>query len=293
MHFWIKNMRLHSTASKILAAMLAAAIAAPLAAQDTDTSIVVEAERERNRDARSQARAITPRDPAVTAPIARFQDPVCPGVWGLDEESARFIIDRIMYNAQRIGLDVPEEEGCAANVIIAFVPDPHAEFAAMREESHPLVSGIDLWERKRVADQTGPVLAWNTIATLTSDGQSRSGGGQPTFESTQIGRTGLATRRDIVSSVVFIQRDAIADKDGVAVADYATMRALVKTRPPEEGTSFGTVLSLFDENNATSPDRLSQFDLAYLTSIYASRANSPSRMALGNVGALMEEVEAD
>lgn len=270
-------------------------LAAPLAAQDgpaqdQNADIVVEGARERDRAAQSQARSITPRDHVISAPIARFQDPVCAGVWGLGEESARLVIDRIMYNAERIGLEVDENEGCSANVIVGFVADPHEEFQGLRDVNHALVSGLDLSERKRVADQTGPAIAWNATMTRTADGQGRSG---TTFDSTQIGRTQLGTREDIVASVVFIQRDAIANLDGVAVADYATMRALVKTLPPEEETAFGTVLSLFDQGNATAPDRLTPFDLAYLTSIYSGRANMPSRMALGNVGSLMEEVVVD
>ena len=286
-------------ATPALAASIFAAtslcVTAPLAAQDSEQAdqdrIVVEAERARNSEARRQARDITPRMHSIAAPIARFQDPICPGVWGLDQQSARFINDRIMFNAERVGLETSTEEGCAANVIIAFVADPHGEFQGMRDEGHPLVSGINLWERKRVADQTGPVLAWNSTATRTATGEARSGN-PPTFESTQIGRTSLAIREDIVSSVVFIQRDAIADKDGVAVADYATMRALATTRPPADGTAFSTVLTLFDPAD-TAPDQLSDFDLAYLTSIYTSRDNAPSRMALGNVGNLMDEVEAE
>lgn len=262
-------------------------LSVPATAQDSeDPDITVQAEREkRHQEATQQAREITPRSRTIASAIARFQEPICPGTLGLDPESARLVNDRIMYNAEMIGLPVAEGEGCEANIIVAIVPDPREDFADLRKRDHPLVRGVSFWERKRISWQEGPVLAWNVTQTKTRDGQGRSGGAA--FDTTDSSRLSLGTRLDILLSVILIDDDVIGDADGVALADYATMRALAQTQPPEGDTTFGTVLAMFNED-AISSQRLTEFDLAYLRSIYESRDNAPSQYAFRDIGRQME-----
>lgn len=279
-------------ARSLLAVALVAG-AAPATAQDAPDNqgnIVVTGETEQpvdGREVRSQARAITPRGSTIGQPLARFQQPICPGVWGMAPESAQLIIDRIYYNAEQIGLELNEKAGCDANVIVAFVADPHEEFTGLRTDDHALVSGLSYWEQKRVSETEGPVLVWNAVSTRTRDGQARSGN-PPVFDSTSISRTNSGTRRDLELSMVMIASDAIANLDGVAVADYVTMRTLARTNPPRSDAAYGTILALFD-NPDGAPDRMSDFDMAYLRSLYAGRANVPASMALGGIDRLMEE----
>jgi hypothetical protein len=278
----------------VLLALAALASATPLAAQDQD-DILVSGERSEaeidSGDVRQQARTITPRASYMNEPLARFQAPICPGVWGLSSESAHYIIDRIYYNAEAAGLELDETAGCAANVIVAFVPDPQAEFASLVSANHQLVDPLSFDERRRVSETTGPVLAWNVVATVTRDGQSRLGG-PPTFESTEISRLNSATRRDMAASVVMMDTDLLEDIDGLALADYATMRALARTVPVDQGEAdYGTILSLFSDP-VNAPQSLTDFDRAYLASLYGSRANLPGQMALRDVDERMEEAAA-
>jgi len=284
------------------AAIAATALATPALAQDAVTSveqqldpaldggedIVVSGERgEIHSQAREQAREITPRPGSNAAPLARMQAPVCPGVFGAELQTAYQIIGRIRSNAERIGHEVIRGEPCAANVIVAFVDDPQDEFEQLRDANHYTVRNLDYWDAKRVREQQGPVMAWNVTATMSRDGIS--GFGQPpTFSSTAISRTELGVRNEIGISVVLISRDAIADMDTIAVADYVTMRALAQTRVPEGATQLGTILELFEPGVEAPPYRLTAFDEAYLRSLYRNQANTPSRLALRDVGRLME-----
>jgi hypothetical protein len=228
----------------------------------------------------------------VGEPLARFTDPICPGVWGLSGESAQYIIDRIYYNAEAAGLELDETAGCGANVIVAFVDDPHGEFADMVAHDHMLVDSLSFDEKKRVSDTAGPVLAWNVVATRTRDGQDRDGR-PPVFDSTEISRLNAGTRRDMLLAMIMLDTDLLEDLDGLALADYATMRTLARTVPVEEGeATYGTILSLFaDPVNA--PQSMTQFDRAYLASLYSGRANLPGNMALRDVDERMEEAAAE
>ncbi|HSG56525.1 MAG TPA: hypothetical protein VLA45_13850, partial [Paracoccaceae bacterium] len=261
-------------ASRFAICLLAAAFASgtpvlaqddPRARDDTGDEILVTGERDAGEvdpgDVREQARAITPRGAVVGEPLARFTDPICPGVWGLSGESAQYIIDRIYYNAEAAGLELDETAGCGANVIVAFVDDPHGEFADMIAYDHRLVAPLSFWDRKRVTETTGPVLAWNVVTTLTRDGQARDGR-PPVFDSTEISRLNAGTRRDMQLSVIMLDTDLLEDLDGLALADYATMRTLARTIPVDQGqAAYGTILSLFaDPVNA--PQSMTTFDRA-------------------------------
>ncbi|MFC3101989.1 hypothetical protein [Altererythrobacter lauratis] len=274
-----------------MACLAALPLAPQAAAQDRADPIVVEADRQQlevdGGEVRSQARAVTPRGAVLGEPLARFQDPICPGVWGLSAASAQYIIDRIYYNAEAAGIAVDLREGCAANVIVAFVDDPQAEFADMVAGRHQLVNGLSFDERKRVRETRGPVLAWNIVATRTRDGQDRDGR-PPVFESTEISRLNAGTRRDMLASVIMLDTDLLEDLDGLALADYATMRTLARTRPVEQdAAAYRTVLSLFDDP-VRAPQSLTDFDRAYLASLYSGRANQPGQLALRDIGNRME-----
>lgn len=276
--------------------------ASPLAAQQSASEIeetldptieggediVVSGDRgEMHAQAREQARDITRPDGSIAAPLARMQAPVCPGVFGAETQTAYQIIGRIRSNAERIGHEVIRGEPCTANVVVAFVDDPHDEFEQLRGARHYLAHGLDFWDAKRVRETEGPVLAWNVTTMRNRDGIASSGR-PPTFQSTAISRTELGVREDIEISVVMIRRDAIAGMDTLAIADYVTMRALAQTEPPEGATELGTILELFDDSVEAPPFRLTAFDEAYLTSLYRQQANTPSRLALRDVGPLME-----
>jgi hypothetical protein len=282
----------------LLLAPLALASTAPLLAQDTtrDPDIVVTGEVEAGAvdpgDVREQARAVTTRGGVINEPLARFQDPVCVGVWGLSGASASFVIDRLYYNAEQAGIALNDTPGCAANVIVAFVADPQTEFRQLVEVRHQIVSGLTQDDRNRVTRTEGPVLVWYLVANRTDTGEDRNGR-PPSFESTQTSRLNAGMRRDMVLSVVMIDSDLLTDLDALALADYATMRALARTRPVEqEGEATGTVLALFDDP-VHAPQSMTAFDRAYLASLYDGRATLPGQYALRDIDERMERDAAN
>ncbi|MEO5706684.1 MAG: hypothetical protein ABIT10_12280 [Alteraurantiacibacter sp.] len=281
----------------ILLAAAALASGTPLLAEDDprNPDIVVSGEVESDEvdagEVRQQARAVTSRGGVINEPLARFQDPVCVGVWGLSGESAGFVIDRIYYNAEAAGIALNDQPGCAANVIVAFVPEPQQEFRELVAARHQIVVGLTQDDRNRVARTQGPVLAWYLVANRTDTGEGRNGR-PPTFESTQTSRLNAGMRRDMVLSVVMIDSDLLTDLDALALADYATMRALARTRPvDQDGNATGTVLALFDDP-VLAPQGLTAFDRAYLASLYDGRADLPGQYALRDIDERMER-EAD
>jgi len=267
---------------------------------ESDDTILVEGDRELDgSEVRNRARQITIPPSSLGEPLARFQQPICVGVWGASPTGAEIIIDRIYQNIELIGLEIDTEPGCRANVLVGFTPDPQADFAALRKADDFMTRGLGFWEAKRVSEQLGPVVAWNVTTVRTRDGILLMGGDHRDPECVPVcnylngagfSRLNTSVRLDIEGSVVLIDSDEVAGKDIFALADYATMRSLARISPPDEA-SYGTILALFNED-VVAPQRLTEFDVAYLRSLYRGRNNIPANMALTGIDDLMEEEAA-
>ncbi|MGB3796172.1 MAG: hypothetical protein WA957_07705 [Alteraurantiacibacter sp.] len=284
--------RFSLTAALCSAAMVAAA---PLTAQDAgatdpENEIVVEGSIDVDRaDARDQTRDITPRPTAALEPLARFNKPICPGVWGLAPENAQLVIDRIYDNAEQVGVAVDATENCGANVWVIVVDDPHETFEQLRDDNDFLIRGLGYWERERIEKQDGAALSWNLISIRNRGGLEAVQGANSDAvnETTLMTRTNTAIRQDIELSVVLFRRSELATVDALTLADYVTMRGLAKTQEPNEDLAFDTVLGAFGP--ARDVTRLSVFDRSYLRALYRSSPTRDARMAMTDVESLMEE----
>ncbi|WP_271078545.1 hypothetical protein [Aurantiacibacter sp. MUD61] len=273
-------------------------------AQDT---IVVEGARIETADIRSTARDITSGANAMFQPLARFQRPVCPGVYGLSEVNAQAVVDRIAANAIAAGIDVNEEPGCGANVWVVVVDDVAATFDNLVEEDSFMTRHLTPFQLRSVRSQEGDARGWNLITSRNPetglalpDGFERA---QAAYEAQQTGnpppvnqinnmsRLELAVRSDIELSVLLVERSAMADLDVGALADYATMRLFASTETPSGDSPVSTVLTLFDpEEGDYAPRQMTAFDKAYLAALYRSSPTRPARLAMGGIEDLMEQI---
>lgn len=284
-----------------------AAIPLPVAAQDSppgNREIVVEGALEVDGTAvRRQAREITQRPSSSTEPLARWQVPVCAGVYGLSLDPALAVIRRIHENAEMAGLELDPDPECAANVWLIVVDDPADTLEQIIAEDNWMVRPLEQYERNRVREQTGPVRAWNLSSTRTPEGRTVPTGHQavamhieellrnedryPWTNVWNMSRLRTSIRRDIEGSFVLVERAALGNIDAFALADYASMRMFARTGEPEGDVAYGSILSLFESDAA--PDRLTAFDRAYLRSINQGDAHRPSSNGLPSLEALMEE----
>ena len=286
---------------RALAAFLAscALAAAPAAAQQGDDSIVVTGQAERpSADAvAAQARAITRADPALRdVPLALVQDRLCPGVIGMTVESAVPIIDRIRATAQELGVPLADDAQCRANLVLVIVADGAQELAALHRSSPQLFETLTPPERRDLLASPGPARAWHVTSMRSRDGfripQAESLDRPPaTTMWSAHSKIYLAVRQDIDTSFVLLDSAAVKGKTLVQLADYATMRGLARTRPPEDAAGLDTILSLF-ASQGTPPQGLTQFDRSYLAALYNSPANVPGMQKLLGVNRELRRVDA-
>ncbi len=228
----------------------------------------------------------------VEQPLARFESPLCPGVFGLTVETAEIMIDRIRQNAAELGVKLDQREQCEANLIVAFVEDGQAWLRQLSADQ-PMAFGVmSLAERRALTEETGPARALQVTQTLSRDGIP-----VPRQESLfQVPQTTMwmahsriytATRRDLRSSMVLINRDAAADMELLQLADYATVRGLAEQHPPVG--AVGSILTLFD--GGSPPTTLTADDKAYLVSLYDTLPNLPASAHLARFARQRTEAE--
>lgn len=212
-------------------------------------------------------------------PLARFQEPLCPGIIGMQADFAAAMVARIRENAQRLGLETAPEEACQPNMIVAFLHDGQDYLQRLNRSRGWMFESMDETEKRRLLSTTGPTRAWVTTETRTRDGL-RIGRRENLMDLPQAmmwsahSKIYVPTRVDITASMVLIDRDAIADRSLVQLADYATLRGLAEV-VPQTRDGVASMQRLFDAGES-APESLTEFDMAYLEGLYSAMPNMPA-----------------
>jgi hypothetical protein len=292
--------------ASLLAALAGALLAStPAAAQDagqgeasSGEDILVTGERPSHAEVSRQARDVTDIGSDIRdRPLARVADRLCPGVLGLKRYAAEMMVDRIRWNAERLDMWLADDTGCRPNLIVAFVEDGKAEIAGLVERQPWLFETMTRPERLALLNQEGPVRVWTTAQTRTRDGmpiaRRENLTNPPTVQMWMAhSKIYLTIREDITQVVVLFDREGVRDKSIIQLADYATMRSFARTRPAEGDAPLDTILALFDPDHEPAA-QLTDFDQAYLRSVYKEIANLPAAMKLRGVGDELERVAAE
>lgn len=276
--------------------------------ESNGNTIVVDGERIDTADVRRTARDITVGSQATQFPLARWQRPFCPGIWGLGEEAGQAVLDRIVANAIGAGVEVSEEPGCGANAWVIVTDNVGETFERLLEEDSFLTRHLTSYQRRKVRAQEGDARGWNLITDRNPETGARiatgfemaaafadarvSGFPPPANQVSGMSRLSLGIRSDLELSVVLVERSAMADLDSTALGDYATMRLLAYVEPPSRDNPVSTVLTLFQpEIGDFAPREMTAFDMGYLRALYRSNPVRPARIAIGNISDAMEDIE--
>jgi hypothetical protein len=262
-----------------LAAMAALGAAGPAAAHDqpgaeTAGTIVVtgDAEPPSRGEVAEQARDVSRvgRYQLYEEALPRFEAPLCPAVFGLRRDYAAAIVARVRANADRFEIPLQPED-CHPNLLVAFLRDSRTFLGDFERERPELFRQIAADQRAELLDQSSPVRVWTNIG-LRWTGRGDPPPGWPESRPSvrgQLDRTAMPEARDILSSVVLFDEEAVVGMTLEQLADYATMRGLTHTRPASGDEPMATILAMFDDGT----DELTPFDVGYLRSLYFAQAN--------------------
>jgi len=285
----------------VLAGLAGALVGVPALAQEeqpTDPSIIVTEDRtpptgsEVNRQARDVSDV--PSD-VYDRPLARVEDRLCPGVIGLRLDAAQLMIDRIRWNADRFDVRQGDDTECTPNLIIAFVDDGKAELAGLEERQPWLFQTMSKVERERLLAEDGPVRVWTTVQMRTRDGMPvarQENQTDPPVVAMWMAHSKiyLTIREDITQTVVLFDKSGVRGKTVIQLADYATMRSFARTRNAGGDAPLDTILALFDPNHEP-PGGLTDFDQAYLRSVYNGIPNLPAITKINGVNSQLRRAQ--
>jgi hypothetical protein len=224
----------------------------------------------------------------VDGQLARFNKPVCPRVTGFQSQYEALVAKRIRAVAEAVGAGAAEE-GCVTNLFVVVVDDGR-EFVAEMHRQHPeALAGMSKPEFAALTSEEGAARSWTATALTNSMGATVGrppatlGGGavkytfggasmhfgdvnvMRTYESSNINPS---VQQAIVSAWVVLETRATFGKSLTQLADYAALRGLAMVRPDELDGSEDTILALFESGSDAAPAKLTEFDRAYLKSLY-------------------------
>jgi hypothetical protein len=216
-------------------------------------------------------------------PLARFQDPLCPGIAGVAQAQAEGMVGLIRQNAAELGLRLADPQTCEANLLVAVMDDPSAYLDDLRKRKAWLFDWLDKDEREALFDTPGPAHTWTRIFTRSRDGQPV----YPTHSLTDLPFTRMEAahsliyvpvRRDIISAMVLIDKKAVQGLSVAQLADYATMRGLSGDQAERLEAPGESILGLFGDGPRAAG--LTRSDRIFLRTLYSTVPNNPAAITL-------------
>jgi hypothetical protein len=247
-----------------------------------------------------QARTVTRDGDFRYEPLARFEGKVCPGVIGLTQAAAEYVVGRVRQVAQDLKLPLAKNGACSANLIIAFTEDGRADLAALQKRRNSLSEALTPGERRELLEYPGPARVFTITETRMENGSIVPRSHQLANDVSQLpvgrmegGQSLIVTgsHREIVSVVVLFDRDKVRPLTLKQVADYSVMRGLARTRDATGEDTLDSILTLFRDGNAASPSGLTDFDRAYLQALYEGHANVKGASKLLRVAHKLETLK--
>ena len=232
-------------------------------------------------------------DGILDEPLPRFEDRLCPGVIGLDQEYAELMVTRLRTNVQSLGLRLASDDDCDPNLVVAIVDDSRSYLAELMERRGYLFTDMDPAERDEMLADAGASGVWHQVAARTRDG-IRVGRSDNLVQPPNAGmwqahsRIYRPVRHDITYALVLLNREEVRGLTLRQLADYASLRALATEFPEASGSTQPSMLTLFDAG-AQTPEELTPFDRAWLARLYEGIPNRPASTRLRGVQVAEQE----
>jgi hypothetical protein len=278
-------------------AALAAQSSDPGGADKPDIVVTAHPDKVDPETVTQQARAVTRETDVRDEPLARFDDRACPGVIGLTQDFAEQIVGRFRMVAEDYHIPLAPNGKCVPNIVLAFTQDARADLQAFQDRTKELSIELKPDERHELLDEPGPVKVYSVVERRMQNGatmpkrQNLTDIPQATMEGGQ-SLISTATEQHIVKVIVLVNRDAAIGKTLAQLSDYAIMRAFARTRDAKGANAPDSILSLFDPGADSPPPALTDFDRAYLASLYEGSAHVKGLSKLMRVSKHLEKIEA-
>lgn len=291
-------MRMNTRMLRIFAAVgftASATAQTPLMAQDQlesiDDEILVLGNREKqaikHQRAAEYVRSVS--QTPISGQYARWHDPICSKVTGLDASAAALVETRINHIAAEAGIGIGAT-GCRPNLVVIFTLDGDTALMGLEQKGFAYPPSISPVERRAIRVAKQAVRWWTDTGTQSADGEPltaspNAGLGNlnlPANDHTQYTSTysssmiATKVRAVIPAAVVVVDVTVATGKKLASIADYLAFMVIARARAVS-GTGIPTIARLFDPTCSVCT-ALSEADRAYLKGLYRAPANRPARV---------------
>lgn len=239
-----------------------------------------------------------------TTPAARWIDPICVEVQGLEEKGKRAAEAKMRKIAASAGMEIAPES-CRANIVVNFTADG----AGLAREIHRLDSrrfeSLPTRARETVLSSQAPIRWIYSTEVRNRSGQRLIEGGgagqmmpgthngsgagsalggdstMPHYESSIVS---TLTNRVLTSSIIIVDTDDAMGRKLDSLAAYAALVAFAEIRNPD-ATPDGSILGMF--GSSSPPSDLTPQDQAFLRALYRIPLD---RQAMRHRGQLVHEI---
>lgn len=271
---------------------LQASAASPPPPQQNQPEIVVQGQRNVERQVHDFVKALTDIPPA--GQISRFDWAVCPVAVGLSVRQNEEVADRMRAVAEAAGMRVAKP-GCKPNALVVVSTDAQKFVDWLKDHEPEYFIGVTPKE-KQLLKHAGHAAAWHIEGRTDQDGVSvsrDSDSGMFISERTDVpSRISTNDHPSFEAAIVVLDARSLAGLTVVQLADYAAMRAFAKTDLSRLAKPVApTILTLLDTPmGGAVPITLTEWDLAYLKALYGSTTN---RLAGQQSGEMQRKMAQD
>jgi hypothetical protein len=277
------------------------------ASQEDKAPILVQGERLTQAAARDRANQFV-RAVGVAAgelPAARWNDPVCPVVIGLNDTAKSIAEAEVRRIATEVGAPLADAP-CRGNLAVTFAEDAGALAREIADREPRRLAELSPSARDAVLKGTGPIRWWYTTEQRSRDGTpgdagvsnaggtgqnspgsgygaSLPGNGMMRYES---GILSTFTQRVITSAIVIVDTDDVEGRSLKSIAAYAALVGLAEIRNPSAKPA-GSILAF---ESSPSPRRLTRQDEAFLKALYRLPLDRKAQL---HRGALVRDITKD
>jgi len=209
--------------------------------------------------------------------VSRFYSPLCLAVAGVKKRHVADFSDRILDNAEKAGVELAGEN-CKPNALVIFTGQSRNELREMRRKMPAFFGELGPDSFRALVRSRDDAFAYRATSQLGGNGLPLVFASDEIPTQTDINslrglsRHGPQIEADVRSAVVLIDRDATEGMTALQLADYASLRLLAPTAEIKDEIpgAPATIMSLF-RDAWKAPRQLTEFDLAYLNSVYRIR----------------------
>ncbi|PWG02568.1 hypothetical protein [Sphingosinicella humi] len=242
---------------------------------------------------------------AAYGQLARWNGPICLRVQGLKPEYSAYIKGTIIAFANEVRAEVARP-GCKINLVVAFESDPADFITVLNQTRSDLFDSMSHHDLERMTASTEAVRTWSRVATKPADGAGESTLADSGVADLRLGGlvTGRAyrkytnstieqsTRQDLYASFITIDLDQIEGKTMQQLSAYVAMLALAQVDVANPIVAAPTILNLF-HSPETAPSDFTDWDIAYVRSLYDSNNRLKANMQQGTMANLVRRELAD